>query len=188
VSERRSLDRTRPVSTLTFDDTLVADSAVLGARQDAGNALERAIDRFSVGICGMLAGGGREAVDRSTKHGTTREQYGHPIGRFQAVKHRIVDMHVDVEAARSLTYYAAWALATGDPDARRAVAATKAYAADRLHRVFGDDIWNHGGLGFTWDHDAHIFLKQAKAWRNFLDSPERARERLIQERTAGRSE
>jgi alkylation response protein AidB-like acyl-CoA dehydrogenase len=188
VTECRSLDRTRPVSTLTFDDVVIADSAVLGARWDAGDALKRAVDRFSVGICGMLIGGGREAVDRSTEHATKREQYGHPIGRFQAVKHRIVDMHVDVEAARSLTYYAAWALATDDPDARRAVAATKTYAADRLHRVFGDDIWNHGGLGFTWDHDAHIFLKQAKAWRNFLDSPERARERLIRERTADRSQ
>jgi alkylation response protein AidB-like acyl-CoA dehydrogenase len=179
LTQRQALDRTRPLYTMQIDDLTVKSENVLGPPHQAGDALRQAIDRFTVAICAMLVGGGRAAVERSTTHSQNREQYGHPIGRFQAVKHRIVNMFVDVRAAQSLTYHAALAIENQTEDAPQTVAACKAYTADRLHRVFGDDIWNHGGLGFTWDHDSHIFLKQAKSWRNFLGSPESSRERLF---------
>jgi alkylation response protein AidB-like acyl-CoA dehydrogenase len=176
-----SLDRTRPLYDLDLDLT-VPPERVLGPAHGGGDALRRAADRFTVATCAMLVGAADRAVDMSAEYSTERTQYGQPIGKFQAVKHRTADMWIDMQSARSLTYYAAWALDADDPDATRAVSAAKAYAADRLHRVFGDDMWNHGGTGFTWDHDAHIYLKQAKAWRNFLGTPEEHRDRLIEAR------
>jgi alkylation response protein AidB-like acyl-CoA dehydrogenase len=181
-----SLDRTRPMYEVTFSDLVVGEEALLGDLHEGGSALQDAADRYTVAICAMLVGAADRAVELSTEHGNEREQYGQPVGKFQAVKHRIADMWMEMQSARSLVYYAAWALDGEEPDAVRSVSAVKAYAADRLHRVFGDDIWNHGGMGFTWDHDGHIYLKQAKAWRNFLGSPEDHQDRLIAERLSER--
>jgi hypothetical protein len=118
------------------------------------------------------------AVDLSVEYGNERHQYGQPIGRFQAVKHRIVRMEMDKEHSRSITYYAAWAIDNETEDAGQAVAMTKAYAGERLHEVFANDVKNHGGMGFTWDHDAHIYLKQAKAWQSYLGAPGQAYDRV----------
>ncbi len=179
-----SLDRTRPMYELTLDGLELDEDAVLGPEGGAGDALRTAMDRFTVASTAMLVGAADRAVDLSVEHGTEREQYGQPVGKFQAVKHRIAEMWIDMQSARSLVYYAAWALANEEPDAALSVARTKTFAGDRLHRVFGDDMKNHGGMGFTWDHDGHIYLKQAKAWRNFLGSPEDQADRVIDERLA----
>jgi len=181
ATQLRSLDRTRPMYELDLDVT-VDESDVLGTAHGSGSALQRATDRFTVATCAMLVGAADRAAEQSAEYGNEREQYGQPIGRFQAVKHRIADMWMDMQSARSLTYYAAWAIDTDDTDAARAVSSAKSYAADRLHRAFGDDIKNHGGTGFTWDYDGHIHLKQAKAWRNFLGTPEEHRDRAIEAR------
>ena len=182
AEQLESLDRTRPMYELTLSGLEVGEGALLGSAGGAGEALQDAADRFTVAAYAMLVGAADRAVELSTEHGKEREQYGQPIGKFQAVKHRIANMWIDMQSARSLVYYAAWAVEDDAPDARRAVSAAKAYAADRLHRVFGDDMKNHGGMGFTWDHDGHVYLKQAKAWRNFLGSPEEHRDRMIEER------
>jgi alkylation response protein AidB-like acyl-CoA dehydrogenase len=132
----------------------------------------------------MLVGAADEAVDASVDHGNNREQYGQPVGRFQAVKHRIVDMWVDLQSTRSLLYYAAWALETDQSDASHATSSLKTYAADRFVRTFSDGMKNHGGMGFTWDHDGHIYLKQAKNWRNFLGTAEEHADRVVEARLA----
>ncbi len=179
-----SLDRTRPMYEVTFNDHQVSEEQLLPPLHGGGSALADAIDRYAVAVTAMLVGAADRAVELSTEHGKEREQYGQPVGKFQAVKHRIANMWIDMQSARSLVYYASWALDADEPDAGRAVGATKAFAADRLHRVFGDDMKNHGGMGFTWDHDGHIYLKQAKAWRNFLGSPEEYSDRIIEARLA----
>ena len=178
ATKLESLDRTRPMYDLEFDDVEVGEDALLGPRHGGGDALSRAIDRFNVAICAMLVGAADRAVEMSTEYGNERTQYGQPIGRFQAVKHRIAEMWMDKEHSRSLTYYAAWAIDNDTQDAARAVSTAKAYAGENLHRVFSDDIKNHGGMGFTWDHDGHIYMKQAKAWQNFLGSPEHHLDRV----------
>ena len=181
--ELQSLDRVRPMYEVELSDVTVSEDRLLGPIHGAGSALENAIDRFTVASCAMLVGAADQAVSLSAEHGNERTQYGQPVGRFQAVKHRVVDMWVDMQASRSLVYYAAWALENDEPDASRLVASTKTYAADRLNRAFGDGMKNHGGMGFTWDHDGHIYLKQAKAWRNFLRSPEEYADAVIDART-----
>lgn len=173
-----TLDRSRPLYELEFDDVEVGRDAKLGPLHGGGSALERTIDNLNVARAAMLVGGADAAVDRSVEYANAREQFGHPIGRFQAVKHRIADMWLDLEAARSLTYYAAWALENDEPDAPRAVSEATWYATARCTDVFSDDLFNHGATGFTWEHDAHIFLKQAKSWENLLGSPEQHRERI----------
>ncbi len=173
-----SLDQTRPMYELQFEEALLTEDALLGPVHEGGDALARAIDRYAVAAYAMLVGAADRAVELSAEHGRERTQYGHPVGRFQAVKHRIVEMQRDAELARSLVYYAAWALDTDAPDARLAVAQMHALAGERLPGIFADDIYNHGGMGFTWDHDAHIYLKQARAWKAFLGGPDRHLERV----------
>jgi alkylation response protein AidB-like acyl-CoA dehydrogenase len=170
VTQLESLDRTRPMYTLKFDDLVVDESALLGPLHGGGNALADAIDRYNVAFGAMLVGGADRAVELSTEYGNERTQYGQPIGRFQAVKHRIAEMWMAKEHARSIAYYAAWAINNDEPDARQAVSMMKAYAGSRLPELFADDVKNHGGMGFTWDHDTHIYLKQAKGWQNYFGS------------------
>lgn len=177
-----TLDGTRPLYSVEFDDLALDDDALLGPLHGGGDALRRGVDRLNVCASAALVGGADEAVDRSTEHGNEREQYGHPVGRFQAVKHRTADMWMNMQGGRSLVYYAAWALENDDPDAPRAVASASAFVTEECTTIFGDDIFNHGGMGFTWDHDAHIFLKQARTWETFLGSPEEHRERVAEAR------
>lgn len=185
ANELQSLDRTRPMFELDFDSVVLdREEALLGPLHGAGSALEDALDRYTVATTAMLVGAADRAVDLSVQHGNEREQYGQPVGRFQAVKHRIADMWVDMQGARSLVYYAAWAIENDESDAPHAVSSVKTFAADRLTRAFGDGMKNHGGMGFTWDHDGHIYLKQAKAWRNVMGSPEDHADRLIKSRLA----
>lgn len=168
VRQLHGLDRTRPVFEVTLDEVTVEETALLGPLHGGGDALQRAIDRYIVAACMMQVGAAARAVDLSVEHGNERTQYGNPVGMYQAVKHRTVDMWMDVEQARGLAYYAAWAIETDAPDAPHAVSAAKAFCGDRCRRIFTDDIKNHGGLGFTWDHDTHIYLKQAKAWETLF--------------------
>lgn len=171
VRKLGSLDRTRPVYEVEFADVTVSETALVGPLHGGGDALQRAIDRFITAACMMQVGAADRAVELSVDHGNERMQYGHPVGMYQAVKHRIVDMWMDVEQARGLAYYAAWAIETNDPSAPRAVSAAKAFCGERCRRIFTDDIKNHGGMGFTWDHDSHIYLKQAKAWETLFGDP-----------------
>lgn len=166
-----TLDRTRPGAKFHFDGMEIPESALLGTQGQAGPVLREAMDRYTVATCAMTVGAASRAVELSTEHGNQREQFDQPVGRFQAVKHRIADMWIDTQAARSLTYYAAWALENREPDASRAVSEAKLFCAEHLSQVFGDDIHNHGGMGFTWEHDSHIYFKQAKAWETFLGTP-----------------
>lgn len=182
VTRADSLDRTRPMYRVGFDDVTVPANSVIATGGTAGAALRGAIDRYNVGISAMLVGGAQFGVDRSVEYATERKQFGNPIGMYQAVKHRIAEMWMDAQLGRSLVYYAAWAVSEDNPDAPRAVSAAKAFCSDHCRRIFGDDIRNHGGVGFTWDDDGHLFLKQATAWSNFLGSPTDHRRRVADER------
>lgn len=177
-----TLDGTHPLYSVEFDGVTLDEDALLGPLHGGGDALRRGVDRLNVCASAALVGGADEAVERSVQHGNEREQYGHPVGRFQAVKHRITDMWMNTQGARSLVYYAAWAVENDDPDAPRAVASASAFVTEECATIFGDDILNHGGMGFTWDHDAHIFLKQARTWETFLGTPEEHRERVAEAR------
>src|SRR5262249_37437143 len=117
----------------------------------------------TVAVAAELVGIAQRVLELSVDYAKSRQQFGRTIGAFQAVQHQCADMLLLVESARSATYYAAWALSAGAPDARAAVAIAKAYASDAAREVCHRGIQIHGGIGFTWEHDLHIYLKRACA-------------------------
>jgi len=123
----------------------------------------RAEARAAVGAAGMLNGISMRLLDMTLAHVKARHQFGRPVGSFQAVKHRLADAHAFVESARAATWYAAYAVARSSPDAHVAAAVAKSYASDAAATVNRTALQAHGGIGFTWEHDLHLWLKRGKA-------------------------
>jgi alkylation response protein AidB-like acyl-CoA dehydrogenase len=109
-----------------------------------------------------LLGASARVLDLSVEYAKERVQFGRPIGSFQAIKHRCADMLVDVEGMRSAVYHAAWALGAGDPDRSVAASTAKTWCSDASRRVMASGLQVHGGIGFTWEHDLHLFVKRAQ--------------------------
>lgn len=119
------------------------------------------LDQGAVAYAAEMLGTSERVLELSTAYAKAREQFGRQIGSFQAIKHRLADMLVDVEAMRSAAYYAAWAIATGAPDRSLAASSAKAWCSDASRHVMDSALQIHGGIGFTWEHDLHIYLKRA---------------------------
>jgi alkylation response protein AidB-like acyl-CoA dehydrogenase len=113
-------------------------------------------------IAAEAVGGAARTLDLTVEYASTRHQFGRPIGSFQAVKHMCANMLLQLEAARSAAYYAMWAVETRAPDQALAAAVAKTYASDAFHSCAATCVQVHGGIGFTWEHPAHRYLKRAK--------------------------
>jgi alkylation response protein AidB-like acyl-CoA dehydrogenase len=148
-----------PLYDVRFDGVRATPLGVPGA---AGPALARALDRGAVGTLAFMVGAAERTLEMTVAHAGTREQFGRPIGSFQAVAHRCVDMRTDVDALRWLVYQASWAL-DALADATLAVAAAQAYGGPALRRVFMHAHQVHGAIGFSTEHDLHLFTRRAKA-------------------------
>jgi alkylation response protein AidB-like acyl-CoA dehydrogenase len=133
-------------------------------RIDLGDARARdhLLDRGATFTAADLLGGANRALDMAVQYAKDRVQFGRPIGSFQAVKHRCADMLVDVEGMRSTVYWAAWCIGAGDSDAAVAASTAKIWCSDASKRVMASALQVHGGIGFTWEHDLHFFLKRAQ--------------------------
>jgi len=154
-------DTTRSYSEVVFADAYVTPEAVLGTLGGGAPLLERIIDRAKVALCADACGGAQRVLELSVAYARSREQFGRPIGAQQAIQHRCADMLVRVEGARSATWRAAWCLDEEEPLSHSASCMAKAYTSDAFLRVAGDGIQIHGGLGFTWEQDLHLFFKRA---------------------------
>ena len=175
-----AMDRTRSLAWLHLDDTPAHRIGGLAAAQ-------RVVDRAAAGTAAELLGTASHALEMSVEYAKVRHQFGHPIGSFQALKHKLADALVDVEAMRSSAYYAAWCLATDDPEASLAASMAKAWCSDASQRVLAAGMQVHGGIGFTWDHDIHLSLKRARLDAVSFGSAAWHRERiaaLLEERLA----
>jgi alkylation response protein AidB-like acyl-CoA dehydrogenase len=150
-----AMDRTRSLAWVRLEDT---PAVRIGGPESA----TRVVDRAAAGSAAELLGSASHVLDMSVEYAKVRSQFGHPIGSFQAIKHRLADALVDVEAMRSCAYYAAWCLASGDTDASLAASMAKAWCSDASNRVMAAGMQVHGGIGFTWDHDIHLSLKRAR--------------------------
>ena len=139
------------------------DLGILGKEGEGWPILRRALDIATAGLSAEMVGTAQRALDMSVEYAKTRVQFGKPIGSFQAVKHKCVDMMVAVENARSLTYYACWTVDTNGAEAATAVPMAKAYASDMAKNVTSEAIQVHGGIGFTWEHDMHLYHRRALA-------------------------
>ncbi|MBI2878194.1 MAG: acyl-CoA dehydrogenase [Candidatus Rokubacteria bacterium] len=157
-----TMDQTRKLCEVTFRGVRVGAEALVGERDGGWNPLARVLDRATVALAAEMCGGAQKVLEMSTEYAKVRVAFGKPIGAYQAVKHKCADMLVLVENAKSLAYYAAWAMDRDAPEAPLAASMAKAYASDAYRKVAGDGIQVHGGIGFTWEHDLHLYFKRAK--------------------------
>jgi alkylation response protein AidB-like acyl-CoA dehydrogenase len=168
------MDLTRRLATVSLTS---ATGSRLGVG-DARPALCRARDIACVVLSGEQVGAAGRCLELTVDHAKTRTQFDRPIGSFQAISHRCADMLLVTETARSHVYYAAWALEEGAPDARLAAATAKAAASDAARIVANNSIQVHGGIGFTWEHEMHLFFRRAKFCELFLGDASLWRERV----------
>src|SRR5580693_9504614 len=150
-----AMDRTRELGVLAFDDT---PALFLGGEEAAALLVDRAATLASAE---MLGAADRVLAD-TVQYAKDRVQFGKPIGSFQAVKHMLADALVDVEGMRSTSYYAAWCAAAGDAERSLAASMAKAWCSDASRRVMATGLQVHGGIGFTWEHEMHLYLKRAQ--------------------------
>jgi alkylation response protein AidB-like acyl-CoA dehydrogenase len=170
-----TMDLTRPLSAIDLRDVRLEGAARMGD----GKAVQRALDRAAVALAAESLGGAERCLEVATEYAKARVQFGRPIGSFQAIKHMLADMLVAVETARSAAYYAACVADSGD-DEELATAAplAKSYCTEAFFRCAAESVQIHGGIGFTWEHDAHLFLKRARGSLALLGSPSSDRERI----------
>jgi alkylation response protein AidB-like acyl-CoA dehydrogenase len=170
-----TLDQTRKLARLGFS---AAPARLIGRPGGARAVLEHTLDVTAVALAAEQLGGAQRALDMAVAYAKVREQFGRPIGSFQAIKHRCADLLLEVESLRSAVGYAAAAVAAGSPEVPVLASLVKAYASEVYSHVAGENIQIHGGIGFTWEHDAHLYLKRAKASELFLGDGSYHRERL----------
>ena len=181
VTQLKTVDMTRRQCHVAFQDVAVPAGQVLGQVGAGWPIVQRTLDQAMAGLCAEMVGTGQQALDMAVAYAKERVQFGKPIGSFQAVKHKCVDMMVQVENARSLTYYAAWTVDENVPEARQAVPMAKAYCSDMCKTVTSEAIQVHGGIGFTWEHDMHLFYRRGLASEAAFGSAPVHREVVAQE-------
>ena len=174
------LDATRSLSELRCDGARAPADALLGEPGRGAAALETILDAARAALAAEMCGGARQALELSVRYARSREQFGRPIGSFQAIQHRCADMLVAVESACSAAWYAAWAVEHGAPDAHVAACMAKAVCSDAYRRVAGDAIQVHGGLGFSWEQDPQLYYKRAKSSELLLGDATFQYERVAQ--------
>lgn len=170
VTPTPGIDLTRRLCQVDFENVTVDRAAMLARGDRASAALTRSMSVGAVAACADLVGGMDRVLETSVEYVKTRKQFGQLIGSFQAVQHQCSDMLLMLESSRSATYYAAWAASPPhgpagerDPDCDRAVSIAKAYCSDAGREVGNRAIQVHGGIGFTWEHDLHLYYRRAKA-------------------------
>lgn len=168
--ELSNVDETRGLAEVTFENVKVSANQVLGPLHEGWSVLQEGLLHLNASVAASMVGGIERVVEMAAEYAITREQFGQPIGRFQAIKHRIAEMKIDFEMARSLTYYANWAIDHNAPDRVAAVAGARAFAAEAYIRTSGHNIQIHGGIGFTTEIDCHMYLKRARSLENYLGS------------------
>ncbi len=174
-----TLDLTRKMANLELD-------GVHATRADSGgdqsDALRRAVALTVIGLSAEQVGGAQMCLELSTEFAKTRMQFGRAIGSFQAIKHRCADMLVEVEFAKSAAYNAAFRAADGakDEEIQAAASMAKSYCSEAYFDIAADTIQVHGGMGFTWEHPAHLYFKRAKSTSMLFGDPLEHREKLAQ--------
>lgn len=172
-----TMDLTRPQATVTLAD---APGRLLAGPDSAERVITRALQVGAALLAVEQVGAAQHLLDLSVDYAKSRLQFGRQIGSFQAVKHKLADMLVDLEHARSAAYYAVWALADGSDDPALVTSIAQATASTAFSRIAADTIQVHGGIGFTWEHQAHLYFKRAATDATLLGSAEQHRDRVAE--------
>ncbi|HIG70821.1 MAG TPA: acyl-CoA dehydrogenase [Myxococcales bacterium] len=176
-----TVDQTRRLAELNFKNVTVPATARLGDEGAASAAIARTLDLAAIALAAEQVGGAQRCLDMSVAYANERVQFGRAIGSFQAIKHKCADLMVKVESARSAAYYAACAVAEGnDAEINTVAPLAKAYCSDAYFQSAADCIQIHGGVGFTWEYDVHLYFKRAKSTESLLGDASYHREQLAQ--------
>ncbi|CAJ1510742.1 acyl-CoA dehydrogenase family protein [[Mycobacterium] burgundiense] len=178
IDRQQTLDITRSYCDVTLADVAVDAAALLARGAAASRSLERTMQLGAVLTCAELVGIGQRLLEMTVTYVKEREQFGRPVGSFQAVKHKCADMRIWVQASTAATYFAALALDSEHHDADRATSIAKAYVSDAINRVAGHALQLHGGIGFTWEHDLHLYMRRARVNSVLCGDARHHRERL----------
>ena len=171
-----AFDPTRKIARISLDDV---EAEILSTTQDQSDSVDRAIDLCTVALAAEQLGGAQRCLDSAVDYAHTRIQFGRPIGSFQAVKHRCADLLIEVEFARSAVVYAAHCAAGDDPaELRTAASMAKAYCSEAFAHAADANLQIHGGMGYTWEHSAHLYLKRSRSSAVLLGDPAMHRERV----------
>jgi alkylation response protein AidB-like acyl-CoA dehydrogenase len=186
LSPMVGIDLTNRWSEMRLDKVSVDPDAILGQPGSAGALLDALLRRAAVMSSAEMLGAARRCLDMSVEYVKVREQFGQPVGSFQAIRHRCAEMLLEAENAHAAVYYAAWALTAGAEDAAVAASICKAYVSDAARKVCGDAIQVHGGIGFTWEYDLHLYMKRAKALEPLFGDAQFHRELIVRHVTSAR--
>ncbi len=172
-----TVDPTRGSAKVTFDG---AKAEVLGEGTADWDTVERILDRAAILMAFEQVGGADAALEMATDYAQNRYAFGRPIGSFQAIKHKLADVYIAGQIARSNAYFGAWALANNAPDLPVAAAAARVAASDAYRISAEENVQTHGGMGFTWEYDCHLYYRRSKnlelaigsvrRWKNILVS------------------
>jgi alkylation response protein AidB-like acyl-CoA dehydrogenase len=172
-----TMDQTRKQARLEFSGV---KAQPLGAAGAGWAALSKTLDQAAVGLSNEMVGGAQFVLESSVQYAKDRVQFGRPIGSFQAIKHKCADMLLEVESAKSAAYYSAWAAAEDNDEVPVVASLAKAYCSDAYFHAAAENIQIHGGIGFTWEHNAHLYFKRAKSSEILLGDATYHRELLAQ--------
>ncbi|MER2127979.1 acyl-CoA dehydrogenase family protein [Solibacillus sp.] len=169
---QHGFDETRKLVEVTFEQVHIDQSQIIGPIGDGWSILQVGLLSYNAALSSVMVGAIEHIVETATNYAIIREQFGNPIGRFQAIKHRLADMKLDLETARSLSYYANWALETASEDQVEAIYSARIFTTQAFIRLSAHNIQIHGGIGFTEEIDCHLFVKRARFYENYLGNLE----------------
>jgi alkylation response protein AidB-like acyl-CoA dehydrogenase len=172
-----TLDQTRKQARLTFDGV---PARLVGTEGEGWAVISKVLDLAAVALAAEQVGGAARVLEMSVDYAKVRVQFGRPIGSFQAIKHKCADMLVEVESAKSAAYYGLWAGSELNDELPTVASLAKAYCSDAYVHCTSENIQIHGGIGFTWEHPAHLYFKRAKSSQLFFGDPTYHRELLAQ--------
>ena len=181
--ERRALptmDQTRRQAEIELDNVRVPASALMGNEGEGWGALSKTLDLAAVALSAEQVGGAQRCLDMSVEYAKERIQFGRPIGSFQAIKHMCADMMLEVESARSASYYAGCIAAEESDELPVVASLAKAYCSDAYFHCAANSVQIHGGVGFSWEYDVHLYFKRAKSTESFLGDAVYHRELVAQ--------
>jgi alkylation response protein AidB-like acyl-CoA dehydrogenase len=172
-----TMDQTRKQARLDFAGVAATPLGTVGA---GWPALSKTLDQAAVAMANESIGGAQKCLEMAVEYAKVRVQFGRPIGSFQAIKHKCADMLLEVESGKSAAYYAAWAAGEDNEELPVVASLAKAYVSDAYFHAAAENIQIHGGIGFTWEHDAHLYFKRAKSSEILLGDATYHRELLAQ--------
>jgi alkylation response protein AidB-like acyl-CoA dehydrogenase len=172
-----TMDQTRKQARLEFDGT---PARLIGTEGDGWNVLSKVLDLVAIGLAAEQVGGAQKVLDMAVEYAKVRVQFGRPIGSFQAIKHKCADMLLEVESAKSAAYYGMWCASELNDELPSVASLAKAYCSEAYFHAAAENIQIHGGIGFTWEHPAHLYFKRAKSSELLFGDPTYHRELLAQ--------